>query len=189
MYFDFWAQSCTVPPCTISWTWWAYTKNYLVLYYKGFNLFSHLSVIVKSVQPPLHSYHQSTLTLFFFIFPVCCLHLLHSASSLPDSSSLSFNTCNLLDTHSFIPFPYYFSSSLIHFLIHNPDTSRQRLSSLPMPYIPYAQLKTTRVFLKEFFNSPASLKIQVLSFTLKNNFWKHDILPFALMIRLISQLF
>lgn len=129
MYFDFWAQSCTVPPCTISWTWWAYTKNYLVLYYKGFNLFSHLSVIVKSVQPPLHSYHLSTSTLFFFIFPVCCLHLLHSASSLPDSSSLSFNTCNLLDTHSFI---HSLPLLLLKFTHSLPYTQPRHLQAAPL---------------------------------------------------------
>lgn len=95
----------------------------------GFNLFSHLSVIVKSVQPPLHSYHLSTLTLFFFIFPVCCLHLLHSASSLPDSSSLSFNTCNLLDTHSFI---HSLPLLLLKFTHSLPYTQPRHLQAAPL---------------------------------------------------------
>ena len=111
---------------------------------------------------------QLSFSLFFlFVVSTCCTVLLRFLTHRHCHSIPA--TC-WTPTASFIPFPYYFSSSLIHFLIHNPDTSRQRLSSLPMPYISYAQLKTTRVFLKEFFNSPASLKIQVLSFTLKNNF-------------------
>lgn len=70
LYFDFWAKFRIVPPCTSHWSQWNYTKRNSAHYYKGFNLYSQLTMSTNCLE---NFNFICSIWQFWLSFPLFCL--------------------------------------------------------------------------------------------------------------------